>query len=130
MARRRVNMLDESPEVQEKIIENIKNDNQENEDKQGETLSNNKDNSSKKKNKSNKKEPGDLTFTSTPEIFKIGDKVKIKPDVSNDMLGRRIHNGVKNYQYKIHNIRDDGYCTVICLTHCFTLKLTQLEKIV
>ena len=61
--------------------------------------------------------------------LKIGDRVRIKEGIGNDMLGRRIHNGIRNYLYKIINIRNDGYCTITCLTHTFTLKLSQLEKI-
>lgn len=61
--------------------------------------------------------------------LKIGDRVRIKEGIGNDMLGRRIHNGIRNYLYKITNIRNDGYCTITCLTHTFTLKLSQLEKI-
>lgn len=62
-------------------------------------------------------------------IVNVGDKVKINPDVSNDMLGRRIHNGVKNYQYTIKNVRPDGYCTLECLTHVFTLNKNEFTVI-
>lgn len=137
MAKRRVNMLEdnealsqETPKVQEALLDELVN--QEEPVKQTETFENEENNSSDEVKNVIMDEPVDEVNTpvlQVKEMFKIGDRVKILPDVSNDMLGRRIHNGVKNYVYKIHNIRDDGYCTITCLTHCFTLKLSQLQKV-
>lgn len=54
--------------------------------------------------------------------FKVGDNVKLKSDVKFDVQGRRIHNGLKNYKYRILSIRVDGMLIIECLTHCFTVK--------
>lgn len=63
------------------------------------------------------------------EGLKVGDRVKIKPEVGNDIVGRRIHNGIKNYLYTVKNVRDDGYVTIECLTYIFTLNKKDLEFI-
>lgn len=63
------------------------------------------------------------------EELKAGDRVKIKPDVGNDIVGRRIHNGIKNYLYTVKNVRDDGYVNIECLTYIFTLHKKDLEVI-
>ena len=59
----------------------------------------------------------------------IGDFVKIKPDVSNDMLGKHIHNGIKNYNYKVKLVRVDGYLVIECLAYSFVLKPEEVIKI-
>lgn len=61
--------------------------------------------------------------------FKNGDRVKVKKDINTDTMGRRIHNGLKNYTYTIRTIRPDGVACIACLTHIFNVKLTDLEKI-
>jgi len=63
------------------------------------------------------------------EELKVGDRVKINPNIGNDIVGRRIHNGIKNYLYTVKNIRDDGYVTIECLTYVFTLNKKDLEFI-
>lgn len=63
------------------------------------------------------------------EGLKAGDRVKIKPEIGNDIVGRRIHNGIKNYLYTVKNVRDDGYVTIECLTYVFTLHKRDLEII-
>ena len=59
----------------------------------------------------------------------IGDFVKIKADVSNDMLGKHIHNGIKNYNYRVKLVRVDGYLVIECLAYSFVLKPEEVTKI-
>lgn len=61
--------------------------------------------------------------------LKVGDRVKIKSHVETDTLGRRIHNGVRNYTYTILAIRPDNFVSVECLTYCFLLRKDQIDKI-
>jgi hypothetical protein len=61
--------------------------------------------------------------------LKVGDRVKIKKNVGNDIVGRRIHNGIKNYLYTVKHVRSDGYVTIECLTYTFTLHNKDLEFI-
>lgn len=61
--------------------------------------------------------------------IRVGDRVKIKPEVGNDIVGRRIHNGIKNYLYTVKAVRNDGYITIECLTYVFTLSNKDLEFI-
>ena len=63
------------------------------------------------------------------DVINVGDRVKIKSDVSNDMLGRRIHNGIKNYNYTVKVVRPDNYLIIECLTYVFTLHKDEVEKI-
>lgn len=63
-----------------------------------------------------------------PEI-KENDYVKINADVSNDMLGRRIHSGIKNYNYRVKLVRPDNYLVIECLTYTFILFKTEVTKI-
>lgn len=123
MGRRRANTLpnetlsQERPEVQEKVLEEIlkPEDNQENEVEQGKT-------EEKEMNNLSNKEP------EIPE-FKPGDHVKIKADVKFDLLGRRIHAGLKGYNYRILSVRADGMLIIECLTHCFTMQPKDVDKI-
>ena len=59
----------------------------------------------------------------------LGDIVKINPDVSNDMLGRRIHNGIKNYNYVVKLIRPDGYLVLECLAYSFIVNEKEVTKL-
>lgn len=63
------------------------------------------------------------------EDLKVGDKVKINKGVTVDTLGRRIHNGIRNYTYKVLNVRSDDYVSVECLTYAFLVHKTNLTKI-
>ena len=125
MGRRRSNFVpevnetlsQETPEVQEKILEEIINP-EENQDIQVEPVSNKKE---EMNNLSNKE-------TKSPE-FKPGDHVKLHKDLKFDLLGRRIHEGLKNYQYRVLSIRVDGMLIIECLTHCFTVQPTDVDKI-
>lgn len=58
----------------------------------------------------------------------VGDNVKLNPDVKFDVQGRRIHNGLRNYNYRILSIRVDGMLIIECLTHCFTVKPDDVIK--
>ena len=73
------------------------------------------------------KEPKKVVKKEQPKVIKLGDAVKIKPEVSNDMLGRRIHNGVKNYRYIVKLVRDEGYLVLACLTYQFILRPEEVE---
>lgn len=114
---RRVNIVpDENP-----VNNEIPNDIQENNVQPAEENVENQDNLSNEPEKENVEEP-------VNDIVK-GDKVKIDPKLSNDMLGRRIHNGVKNYTYTVLNVRNDGFCSVECLTHVFCVNKKHLIKV-
>lgn len=71
---------------------------------------------------------GLLQVEENPTI-KTGSRVKIKPGIPNDMMGRRIHNGIKNYVYTVLAVRTDGYCTIECLTYVFTLHSKDLDLV-
>lgn len=125
MGRRRGNFVppveetlsQETPEVQEELLNEIINpeDTQENEDK---PVSNEAE---ELNNLSNKE-------TEIPEI-KPGDHIKLHNDVKFDLLGRRIHAGIRNYNYRVLSIRIDGMLVIECLTHCFTVKPTDVDKV-
>ena len=61
--------------------------------------------------------------------IKVGDKVKIKPNVETDTLGRRIHNGIRNYTYNVLAVRPDGFISIECLTYAFLVRKDQVNKI-
>ena len=124
MGRRRTNILNanetlsqEKPEVQEKILEEIiKPDNsQDNEVKPVENKVEKKDNLSIKKE--------------VKIEFKPGDLVKLNPNIKFDMVGRRIHAGLKGYQYRVLSVRIDGLLVIECLTHCFTVEPKDVYKV-
>ena len=122
MGRRRTLDVDETlsqetPEVQEELLNEIINpeDNQDNEVEPGE-------------NKENEMNNLSIEEESNPEI-KPGDYVKINEDVKFDVVGRRIHAGIRNYNYRVLSVRIDGMIIIECLTHCFTVKPTDVYKI-
>lgn len=125
MGRRRTNLVPkqeetlskETPEVQEKLLEEIiETDNsQENEVEPVLTEEQKKDNLSNEETKI----PG----------FKPGDHVKLHKDIKFDLLGRRIHEGLRNYQYRILSVRVDGMLIIECLTHCFTVQPKDVDLI-
>lgn len=122
MGRRRTLDVDETlsqetPEVQEELLNKIINpdDNQDNEVEPGENNENEMNNLS-------------IEEESNPEI-KPGDYVKINDDVKFDVVGRRIHAGIRNYNYRVLSVRIDGMLIIECLTHCFTVKPTDVYKI-
>ena len=107
----------ETPKVQEELLEEIINpeDNQENQVEPG---------------KEQKEEMNNLSIEEEKvENFEPGDTVRLKPDVKFDLLGRRIHAGLKGYNYRILSVRVDGMLVIECLTHCFTVQPTDVDKI-
>ena len=115
------NLSQESKEVQDKLLKEITDNNQDNDVEPGKEILENQDNLSNEENKEDMEEP-------VNDIVK-GDRVKINPKLSNDMLGRRIHNGVKNYVYKVLIVRSDGFCSIECLTHVFCVHKNNLIKV-
>lgn len=122
MGRRRTLDVDETlsqetSEVQEELLNEIINpeDNQDNEVEPGENNENEMNNLS-------------IEEESNPEI-KPGDYVKLNDDVKFDVVGRRIHAGIRNYNYRVLSVRIDGMIIIECLTHCFTVKPTDVYKI-
>ena len=122
MGRRRTLDVDETlsqetPEVQEELLNEIINpdDNQDNEVEPGENDENEMNNLS-------------IEEESNPEI-KPGDYVKLNDDVKFDVVGRRIHAGIRNYNYRVLSVRIDDMLIIECLTHCFTVKPTDVYKI-
>lgn len=107
----------EKPDVQEELLEEIikPEENQENEVEPGEEQ---------------KEEMNNLSIEeeNSPEI-KPGDRVKLHQDVKFDLLGRRIHAGIRNYNYRVLSVRIDGMLVIECLTHCFTVKPSDVDKI-
>jgi hypothetical protein len=61
--------------------------------------------------------------------IRVGDRVKIKPNVETDTLGRRIHNGIRNYTYNVLAVRPDGFISIECLTYAFLVRKDQVSKI-
>ena len=61
--------------------------------------------------------------------IRVGDRVKIKPNVETDTLGRRIHNGIRNYTYNVLAVRPDGFISIECLTYAFLVRKDQVNKI-
>lgn len=107
----------ENNKVQEELLEEIINpeDNQENQVEPGEEQ---------------KEEMNNLSIEEEKvEIFEPGEIVRLKPDVKFDLLGRRIHAGLKGYNYRILSVRVDGMLVIECLTHCFTVQPTDVDKI-
>lgn len=76
----------------------------------------------------NQVNPGDKE--TKQEIINIGSRVKVKPELSNDILGRRVHAGLKNYVYTVINIRPDGYLIIKCLTYQFTVKKSDVIPLI
>lgn len=60
--------------------------------------------------------------------LKVGDIVKLKPNVETDTLGRRIHNGIRNYTYRVLAVRPDGFISIECLTYAFLVRKDQVNK--
>lgn len=107
----------ETPKVQEKLLEEIINpeDNQENQVEPG---------------KEQKEEMNNLSIEEEKvENFEPGEIVRLKPDVKFDLLGRRIHAGLKGYNYRILSVRVDGMLVIECLTHCFTVQPIDVDKV-
>lgn len=107
----------EAPEVQEELLEEMikPEDNQDNEVEPGEEQ---------------KEEMNNLSIEEEKvEDFKPGDRVKLHNDIKFDLLGRRIHNGIRNYHYRVLSVRIDGMLVIECLTHCFTVKPTDVDKL-
>lgn len=107
----------ENNKVQEELLEEIINpeDNQENQVEPGEEQKEEMNNLSIEEEKVENFEPGEI--------------VRLKPDVKFDLLGRRIHAGLKGYNYRILSVRVDGMLVIECLTHCFTVQPTDVDKI-
>lgn len=133
MSRRRTNTLSntnenlskETEEVQNELLEEIINpeDNQDNDVEPVLNENEETNNLSNEETEEKPVEPGDNNE------FKPGDIVKIRKDVKFDIMGRRIHNGLKGYTYTILSVRIDGMLIVECLTHCFTLQPSDVERV-
>lgn len=113
----------ESPEVQEELLNEIiePEDNQDNQVEPAEEKAEEMNNLSNEPAEEKPVEPVDTDFN-------VGDRVKLG-DIKNDTLGRRIHNGIKNYVYTIRSIRPDGVACIECLTHVFNVKVSDLIKV-
>lgn len=61
--------------------------------------------------------------------FEVGAKVKVHKDVGTDIIGRRIHNGIKNYTYTIKVVRPDGYITIECMAYQFTVAMKDVDLV-
>lgn len=121
--RRNENLSNEPKEIQNVVLnESVNND-----VKSEETLEDNKINNinEDKKEQDVKPELSEVQ-TEVPEII-VGSRVKINKEIGHDMLGRRIHNGIKNYVYTVKAVRPDNYCTIECLAYQFTLAKSDLS---
>ena len=105
------NLSNETPEVQEELLKDLVEEPKEEESKEEVTagLSQIVPDSEKK--------------------FEKGAKCKIHKDVSNDIVGRKIMESVKNYTYTIMAARSDGHCTINCLAYTFTLSNKDLDLV-
>lgn len=70
----------------------------------------------------------ETTETNNDTTFKVGDRVKVDKLLSSDILGRRIHNGLKNYVYTIKVVRPDGIAHIECMTYEFDVHTHNLTK--
>lgn len=61
--------------------------------------------------------------------FEPGDRVKIKPGIGFDIMGHRIHNGIRNYAYTVRLQRDDNMVIIECLTIILTMKPEDIIKV-
>lgn len=111
----------ENQEIQEELLKDLVND-QDNVDNPG------SDENTEMNNQSNENTDKNVEQSVDTEL-KPGDRVKIKGDTTTDCMGRRIHNGLRNYLYTVRNVRPDKIACVECLTHVFNIKLTDLEKV-
>lgn len=111
----------ENQEIQEELLKDLV-DNQENKDEPVSNENNEMNNLSNEPVKDNVEEPGKTDI-------KSGDRVKIHGNTTTDTMGRRIHNGLRNYIYTVRSVRPDGIACVECLTHVFNVKLADLIKI-
>lgn len=111
----------ENPEIQEELLKDLV-DNKENEDKPVSNENNEMNNLSNETVEENVEEPVNTDFN-------VGDKVKVSGSTNTDTMGRRIHNGLKNYTYTIRSVRADGIACIECLTHVFHVKLVDLIKV-
>ena len=121
--RRNENLSNEPKEIQNAVPNELVN----NDVKSEETLEDNKINNinEDKKEQDVKPELSEVQ-TEVPEII-VGSRVKINKEIGHDMLGRRIHNGIKNYVYTVKAVRPDNYCTIECLAYQFTLAKSDLS---
>lgn len=112
----------ETPEVQEKLLNDIIDNDKDNQDEPVSNKVLDTNNSSSNEIEIKHVEP-------VKTEFKPGDNVKLNNDIKFDMVGRRIHNGLKNYTYRILSVRIDGMLIIECLTHCFTVSPKDVHKI-
>lgn len=61
--------------------------------------------------------------------FEVGAKVKIHKDVGTDIVGKRIHNGIKNYTYTIQAVRPDSFLTIGCMAYQFTVARKDVDLV-
>lgn len=121
--RRNENLSNESEEIQNAVLDELVN----NDVKSEETLEDNKINNINENEKEQEVKPElNEVQTEVPEII-VGSRVKINNEIGHDMLGKRIHNGVKNYVYTVKAVRPDDYCTIECLACQFTLAKSDLS---
>lgn len=114
----------------ENNIKEDKNISENNEIKSEETLENKEINNIKENENTSESKSGlqaETIVMDEPVGIVVGSRVKVKKDVGNDMLGKRIHNGIKNYVYTVKVVRPDGYCTIECMAYQFTLSKEQLD---
>lgn len=118
------NLSKESPEVMDALLEELVEDvqkpieNEEKEEKVEKPVNQDKNREDLKKKEYN-----------IISKFLPGDKVKIKSDIGFDIMGHRIHNGIRNYIYTVRLQRDDNMVIIECLTIILTMKPEDIEKI-
>lgn len=111
----------ENPEIQKELLKDLV-DNRCDQDEPVSNENNELNNLSNEPVENNVEEPVETDFN-------VGDRVKINDNTNTDTMGRRIHNGLKNYTYTVRSVRPDGIACVECLTHVFNVKLVDLIKI-
>ena len=115
------NLSKENPDAMDKLVEDLVEDVQkpiekeEKEEKQSNDVKNREDLKLKEYNIISK--------------FESGDRVKIKPGIGFDIMGHRIHNGIRNYVYTVRLQRDDNMVIIECLTIILTMKPEDIEKV-
>lgn len=119
------NLSKEKPEVQEALLKDLANEDSIN--KISEEVEKPIEGAETKR----KKAAEEIKIKEAPkkDELKVGDKVKIKSNVETDTLGRRIHNGIRNYTYRVLAVRPDGFISIECLTYAFLVRKDQVNKI-
>lgn len=130
MTKRRNENLSQEPEnVQNKLLDELMNNDVKSENTSENNINNNinVEKQTSEKNVALGNQAKTATMDEPVNEIVVGSKVKLKEHVGHDMLGKRIHNGIKNYVYTVKLIRPDNYCLIECMAYQFTIAKADLD---